>query len=360
MALFVFFSLLIAVLAVFYTQGERYVAAVNFEKVSKAIENESGAEELEGKLSDVVKLDSRRAIYHRNLAMARIIKAQTAESNEQETEAVQSLEGGSYFEKAKKSLEKAVELNEKNAKNYLLLGDLNQKLNNDQENNLKKALKNYKRAEELDPFNFDLKVKIAENYLMMADKLDLQSTAGGLEEEEQTPSESEEYLNLAKQKLEGVLEKDSYNLEAGLLLVSVYQRSGEDDKAIQRAEKNLQLSPESPELHFDLGLIYYYQEDYQKAKEYFSEAVDKKEDYPDAQYLLGISYAKLEEKEKALETLKKLKEKEELENQELDSIIENVENDLDPLENLVNGEEEAPEQFTEEELESTEGQGLVF
>jgi hypothetical protein len=44
----------------------------------------------------------------------------------------------------------------------------------------------------------------------------------------------------------------------------------------------------------------------------------------------------------------------------LDSIIENVENDLDPLENLVNGEEEAPEQFTEEELESTEGQGLVF
>ena len=71
---------------------------------------------------------------------------------------------------------------------------------------------------------------------------------------------------------------------------SEYMASGEYDKAVARLESIIDLNPEFPETHYNLGVAYYQLNDYEKALKALTEAVFLKPDFADAYYSRAVVY----------------------------------------------------------------------
>jgi Flp pilus assembly protein TadD len=67
----------------------------------------------------------------------------------------------------------------------------------------------------------------------------------------------------------------------------------EYSKAIDRYQKAIERGPTRPEYHFNLGSIYYVQENFQEARNQYQEAIRLKNDHEMAHLYLGATYLQL-------------------------------------------------------------------
>lgn len=150
------------------------------------------------------------------------------------------------------------------------------------------------------------------------------------------------YLNLAQfqasqNKLDDALKtlgialqvKNNY-LDAIFLLSQVTAAQGNLRDAIIAATVATQLNPQSSILFFQLGLLQYNNKDYAAAAKALDTAVKIQPDYANAQYFLGLSYARLNDLQSAIAQFKRLAETNP-ENQEVAFILTNLQAGKSPF-----------------------------
>ncbi len=71
-----------------------------------------------------------------------------------------------------------------------------------------------------------------------------------------------------------------------------YLLQGQWSEAIKIIESGLTQLPSCANLYFNLGLSYYFSEDYVRARENFGRVIQLDSYYPDAHYFLGLIYRK--------------------------------------------------------------------
>jgi tetratricopeptide (TPR) repeat protein len=257
----------------------------------------------------------------------------------------------SNFKTALEALNKAKALDDKDSLNFVFIANLYKEFIPIQEGVGEKALENYRKAIELDPKNPDLYQSIAGVYVTLSDlaaqrQAQQQAQAGGQGKEPELPQKSKEYLSLAEENLQTAISIRPYHPGSNVMLVTVYQRYNQPDKAIEKAKENIQKFPNTPELYFNLGSIYYGRENYEEARDQLLEAVKLNDKYSNARYFLGLAYNKLGDNEKAIAQFEKVQEFNS-DNEEVGKIIENLKNGNDPLEGL-----QAPQQSGQPEVDT--------
>ncbi len=111
----------------------------------------------------------------------------------------------------------------------------------------------------------------------------------------------------AVEALEKAIEKKSDYYEAYSVLAKVYEKLGQEDKALVVLEEAI-LKSQRPELIYESGRIYYNQGRIEKAIERFQTAVEINPHYANACYSLGLAYEKKGDRVKALEQFRRVLE----------------------------------------------------
>ncbi|MDZ7611473.1 MAG: tetratricopeptide repeat protein [Candidatus Moranbacteria bacterium] len=347
---FVFVLVIIGFITAIYLHGQKYVAAAQFQDALRASNNNENPEEIARKVASAVELDPNRDIYYRNLAMAHLASARQkiTEKGLQNLTPEESNTVSSRFRKALQALNQAKALDKNDSLNFVSIANLYKEFIPIQEEAGEKALENYRKAIELDPKNPDLYQGIASVYVTLSDmaqqkQAQQQAQAGGQAQEVELPQKSKEHLNMAEENLKAATSIKPSHPGANLMLVTVYQRMKDTDRAIAKAEENIKKFPNTPELYFNLGLIHYNQEDYENAKNQLLEAVNMNEKYSNARYFLGLAYSELGNNQQALSQFRKVQELNQ-DNEQVGKIIENLENGNDPLEGLQQQQNQAQQQ----------------
>ena len=171
------------------------------------------------------------------------------------------------------------------------------------------ALNSYQKAIELEPANPYIFTEIGRVYLS---KFDLEEGQG-----------KEENLRLASENFEKSLSLKEDYAPAHFQMAMIYVREGKTEEAIEKLGAVKQAAPLDTGLAFQLGVIYYNDNQFDKAKAEFLRAIGLDGNYSNARYLLGLIYDKEGDKKGAIlqfESIEKLNPQ----NQEVKSILANL------------------------------------
>ncbi|MBZ9569608.1 tetratricopeptide repeat protein [Patescibacteria group bacterium] len=196
------------------------------------------------------------------------------------------------------------------------------------------ALGNFKKAADLEPKNPYIFTEIGKTYLIKADI----STQLGNEEEKT------ENLALAQKNFQKALELKSDYAPAHFQIAMIYVRQGKTKEAIEKLEVTKLVTPLDIGLAFQLGLLYYNDNQLNLAKAEFEQAVSIDENYSNARYFLGLIYDRQGNKDKAIKQFERV-EKLNPDNLEVKRILVNLRKGLPALEGIQPPElpiEEAP------------------
>ena len=177
------------------------------------------------------------------------------------------------------------------------------------------AIKSYQRALELEPTNPYIFTEIGRVFLQKADLA---------RQTQKSEAEIAENLSKAKEKLEKAIELKADFSPAHFQIAMIYIREGKTQQAIEKLEATKQVAPfDDTGLAFQLGVIYYNDEQFDKAKTEFERAVRLDENYSNARYFLGLIYDQEGKKEKAIEQFEKIASLNP-DNEEVKKIISNL------------------------------------
>jgi tetratricopeptide (TPR) repeat protein len=99
--------------------------------------------------------------------------------------------------------------------------------------------------------------------------------------------------------LNNYLRLNSYEVDILSLLASIYVQIKETRQAIDLYKKVLELKPDHPEIHYNLGICYFHLQEYELAEQYFLEAI-RINDHTDSYLYLGGIYKLKNDFNKAL------------------------------------------------------------
>lgn len=359
---FGFVLVIIGFVAVIYLQGQKYIAAVYFTQALTIDAEVDGTQKVAEKISRAVSLDPNRDSYFRDLAVVHLAlaKEKIVEKGLQNLTPEESNFVSARFRSALQSLNQAKVLNPSDSLNLVSVAKLYEEFIIIQKDSADKAVDNYREAIELDPKNPELYQAIANVQVTLAD-LDLLAQTPAQGSERQLSQEGREYLAMAEEHLKKALVIKPEHVGANVSLVSVYERQGATENAINKSKENLGIYPNSAELHMDLGRIYYQQENYDEAVVYLNKALALSPQYSNARYLLALVLEKQNDTEGALREFEKIQETN-LNNELLEKIIDNLKNgrtalsEVDGDEPVLEAEELAPSEEgigEEEVLEET-------
>jgi tetratricopeptide (TPR) repeat protein len=123
-------------------------------------------------------------------------------------------------------------------------------------------------------------------------------------------------------------------------------REGKTKDAISKLEDTKTIAPFDTGLAFQLGVIYYSDNQLDKARAEFERAVALDQNYSNARYFLGLVYDKQGEKQKAIEQLQRVAELNP-DNEQMKKIIENLKAGKAALEGVVQEQPPVQEQSIE-------------
>lgn len=223
---------------------------------------------------------------------------------------------------------KAAEISPKNVANWDLRGSVYENLIGLAGGAGDLALKNFKKASELDPQNPYFPTEIGKVYLKKADIFSKKAE----------PEKVAENLTQAQDNFQKSLALKSDYAPAHFQIAMVYLRQGKTKEAIEKLESTKSIAPFDVGLAFQLGLLYYNNNQLNKAKSEFERAISIDENYSNARYFLGLIYDQQGDKEKAIEQFEKI-EKLNPGNFQVKKILSNLRKGLPALEGIQPAEE---------------------
>ena len=200
------------------------------------------------------------------------------------------------------------------------------------------ALNSYQRAAELEPTNPYIFTEIGRTYLSKSD----------LAVQEKKEAEQKVNLDLASQNFQKALVLKSDYAPAQFLQAMVYVREGKTKEAIAKLEETKGIAPLDAGLAFQLGVLYYNDNQLDKAKGELERALRLDENYSNASYFLGLVYDKGGNKQAAISQFERV-EKLNPDNEEVKKILSNLRTGKTALEGISPTqppiEEKPPERF---------------
>lgn len=141
---------------------------------------------------------------------------------------------------------------------------------------------------------------------------------------------SQNKLDEAQKYIGNSLQLKSNYTEAIFLLSQIQVTQGKIKEAIVSTQVATQINPENPLLFFQLGFLYYNDKNYQSAIDSLTKAIELNNQYANARYFLGLSYARLGKNAEATAQFEELI-KTNPENQEVADILSNLRSNRTPF-----------------------------
>jgi len=334
---FVFVVIIVGFISLIFLEGQKYAAAMAYNKALASDTQGGNLEDLVGKLGRVVNLDPSRDLYHRNLSVAlfallnqKVSDKGIANLSENDRAEISNL----YFA-AEEQASVAINLNPKNPDNLVQLAQINQNVIGSKDGADEAAVKAYRDALNLSPKDPSIYYQIGQVYLLMAD-LETAKSAGqqqGQSRQTQLPAKAKENIVLARQSFEKAVGEKSNYIPAQFMIAVCLGRLGEIDQAIAKLEESKKMNPQDVGILFQLGVFYYKAEKYDPARAELEQAVKLAETYSNARYFLGLAYDKLNDRKSALEQFKKVVELNP-DNEDVKKIVSNLESGKKALDGL--------------------------
>jgi len=292
---FAFTLIFIFGLGILILEGQRYASAANYLQGMKDWQKGENIKTMEH-FENAAQISPGNDLYWRELSQVYLqnineISVRTDLSQAEITSQVQIL-----INSAVNSAKIAVETNPQNVANWSARGSVYQNLIGMVGGTKEWAVESYKKALELEPTNPFFPTQIG---IVLLREASLLTADGEKEERSKTLNEAEEQFNKA-------IEMKSDYAPAHFQLAMVYQAQGRGTEMITQLERTKAIAPFDVGLAFQLGLIYFQGEDYDKARAELERAVLLNPDYANALYFLGLTYDELGEKELAIKVFEKI------------------------------------------------------
>jgi len=218
------------------------------------------------------------------------------------------------------STKHAEEIN--NMKELLWFSYFNQGIENYKNNNLEDAVQHFKWTIKLKPNDMNAYKNLALSYSNLdedektintlkkaveiePDNIDMQRTLGvAYYQAHQFENAIDIFQQVAEKTQSDTAQTEIY-AEAIQRIAFSYDQLGESEKAIDAYKKALSVFPDNTDLIYNLGRLYYMQENYEKAIENFKKIADKNPNDYDAVYNTAMSYLRAEKNEEAIPFFKK-------------------------------------------------------
>lgn len=168
------------------------------------------------------------------------------------------------------------------------------------------AFEAYRKAAERDPLNPSVYADLGRAGLVFADRIQIAAGQAGAKERDELTKIYSQMLNEASQAFTKAVDVKGDFSQAHFLLAQIALRQGDAVKAIQSAENAKRASPFDVGVAFQLGLLYYQNNDLDRAREEFQRAVSLNPNYSNARYFLGLIYDRQGDREKAIEEFEKV------------------------------------------------------
>lgn len=320
-----FVGILTGFIAVVYIMSQKYVAACHYQNaLAQATEENANLEQVGNELNKSIYYNPNRDLpflalsdVYLLLAQKRIGEKGTDINDEDRTYVWEAISGGLQ------AANSAITVNKSNYRNYLKLALIYQNIIGLVDGAEKPAIENYEKARDLNPNNFYIYDQLAGVYLTFYDIELLKKVEENGGTLDHVPDSVKENLVRAEENLNKSLEIYPLNPTARMTMITIRELQGDLEGAVKLAEENLSSSKEDFRSALVLGLLYYKNTDYQKAVGLL-EAVNKRWDnFSDARYILGLSYAQEGELQKAKEQFEKIAEIND-DSQEIKDILESL------------------------------------
>ena len=196
------------------------------------------------------------------------------------------------------------------------------------------ALESYRQAIQKVPFNPALWVDLGRAGMTYADQIGAQINKATGDDKEKLTELYTSVLTDAQTALNKATELKPDYASAHFLTAQVAIRLGDIKSAIKSTENAKLAAPFDIGVAFQLGILYYQNNDLNKAQTEFERAISLDESYSNARYFLGLVYDKKGDKEKSTVEFQKILELNP-DNEEIKNILKNLSENKDALAGIV-------------------------
>lgn len=154
---------------------------------------------------------------------------------------------------------------------------------------------------------------------------------------------SKNNINDAQRYIGSALQLKQNYIEAIFFLAQLQVGQGQIKEAITSVQVATQINPNDPLLFFQLGFLYYNDKNYLGAVDALSKAIALNDQYANARYFLGLSYARLGKNIDAIQQFEKIAETNP-DNQEVQFILTNLKSGKSPFADVKPPVDSKPEQ----------------
>lgn len=278
-------ALLIGIVGWGYIGTTRFVGTMYYQKgLSYAQSEEASIDQVESSLLKAVRFYENDR-YYRMLTDVSLVKLGqlVSSANLSEEEARSNFQDA--LAEAVERARSALEVDQSSYLNWLKLGEVYASIVPLQiDGAYDSAISAYQQAGAYNPQNPEVELRIAR----------LEASRGD--------------LDAARVKVQEALQKKSNYTEAVFFLSQIEAQSGNTVEAIRATESAALLVPDDPTVFFQLGLLYYNDEQYEEALPPFERAVQLFPSYSNAKYFLGLTYYELERIDEAVAEFEGLQE----------------------------------------------------
>ncbi len=331
---FVLILIFILGVVLFYFEGQRFLAErkYNLSFTSLIAGEQDRAIIL---ISEAIRQNQQQEIFWRDLAQIYLGRAQAEMLRTDISDEEKTLNVGNFVAGAVNAAKRATEINPENVANWQIRGLIYRSIIGWSQGAFDWALTSYERALELEPTNPFIYVELGRIYIAQANLIPGPEVTTNLEK-------AEDHIRKAIEL------KGDYAL-AYYQQALIYELRGKSEEAITTLEGVKQMATFLPVynplldvgLAFQLGVLYYRQEDFNKAQAELERAVELSPAYSNARYFLGLIYdrkGKTQEAIKQFETIAGLNP----ENQEVKKILSNLKAGKPALEGIITTPETIP------------------
>lgn len=326
--LFSFLFVLILVLGIGFSilYFQKYLAEVKYVQGIKAWQRGDNVLS-NNKLLLAVNLNSKSDLYWRDLSQIYLFRLNEVLTNNKLSQEERNSQAQSFIASSINSANQATNLEPNNIANWNVRAFVYRNMIGILGGADDWAEQYYQKALELESTNPYIYNEIGLIYLAKSDILDQQGDKEG----------KNENLKLARENFDKAISLKSDYAPAHFQIAMIYVRQGKIPEAIQQLEATKGVAPFDVGLAFQLGLLYYNNNQFDKAKGEFEIAVTLNSNYSNARYFLGLIYDREGKKKEAILQFEKIEELNP-DNEEVKKILANLRAGKSALEGVVPGQ----------------------
>jgi len=321
---FIFVLILLGGMGVFILYGQQYFAEKNYYKGLRAFQQGNLDESLDF-IGKAINLNSNMDLYKRDYSRVCLFRLDKLllDNNLSQEEKQQKAQYLIFLaiNNAKDAAENVAPFN---SLNWVTLGFVYQKLIGMVGGAEDWAAQSYLKATELDRSSPEIFTEVGRVYLAKSDIL----------AQKQKEDESKENKKLARNYFQKAIDLKSDYAAPRFLLAMIDVNEGKIQEAINKLQELQQIVPLDQGVAFQLGVLYYNNNQIDEAQAQFEKAVLIDYNYSNARYFLGLIYDKKGNKNKAIEQFEII-EKFNPENQEVKKILNNLREGRQALEGII-------------------------